>query len=222
MEKTTPKLELVTKYFPQLSKKQIEQFAALDALYQEWNTQINIISRKDIGSLYEKHVLHSLSIAAVFDFPKDTLVLDMGTGGGFPGIPLAIFFPEARFHLVDSISKKIKVVEAVVGSIGLNNVTVQQIRAEEIRNMRFDAIVTRAVAPLKTLWQWSKPILRKKKVTPLSHGHLPEGRGLLSLKGGDLKKEISESGCKTAITDISTLFKEPTFQDKYLLQILPK
>jgi 16S rRNA (guanine527-N7)-methyltransferase len=222
MEKTAPKLELITKYFPQLSKKQTEQFASLDALYREWNAQINVISRKDIDSLYEKHVLHSLSIAAVFDFPKDTIILDIGTGGGFPGIPLAIFFPEARFHLVDSIAKKIKVVEAVAGSIGLTNVTAEQIRGEEIKNMKFDAVVTRAVAPLKALWQWSKPMLKKKPLQPLIDGQLPMGRGLISLKGGDLKQEISDSGCKPAITDISTLFEEACFQDKYLLQILPK
>ena len=137
---------------------------ALEGLYKEWNEKINVISRKDIDGLYEKHVLHSLSIAAVFKFQPGTEIIDLGTGGGFPGIPLAIFFPEVKFHLVDSIAKKLKVVEAVAESIGLKNITTQHTRAEEIKNRKFDFVVSRAVAPLKDLWKWSKPLLKKSEV----------------------------------------------------------
>src|SRR5689334_23674522 len=152
LEKTKEDLELMidvlTKYFSDFTPKQIEQFSALEELYKEWNAKINVISRKDIDSLYEKHVLHSLSIAAVFDFPAGMEIIDIGTGGGFPGVPLAIFFPEVKFHLVDSINKKLKIIEAVKEAIGLPNVTTQHIRAEEIKNKKFDFAVSRAVAPL--------------------------------------------------------------------------
>ena len=168
-------MEIILKYFSDFTPKQLEQFAALEALYHDWNEKINVISRKDIGSLYEKHVLHSLAIAAVFNFTPGQQIIDIGSGGGFPGIPLAIFFPEVNFHLVDSIGKKLKIVDAVKEAIDLKNVTSQHIRAEEIKNRKFDYAVTRAVAPLKDLWHWSKPIL--KKTTP---------GGLICLKGGDL------------------------------------
>src|SRR6187551_1542279 len=129
---------LLTNYFSEFTPKQIEQFTALEKLYKEWNEKINVISRKDIDSLYEKHVLHSLSIAAVFDFPAGMDIIDIGTGGGFPGVPLAIFFPEVKFHLVDSINKKLKIIEAVKEAIGLTNVSTQHIRAEQIKNRKFD------------------------------------------------------------------------------------
>ena len=213
-------MEILLKYFSDFSEKQIRQFAALQDLYTDWNAKINVISRKDIGSLYEKHVLHSLSIAAVMDFQPETEVIDIGTGGGFPGIPLAIFFPEVRFHLTDSIGKKLKVVEAVKEATGLNNLTTQHIRAEEIRNRKFDFAVSRAVAPLKDLWQWSRPLLKGTTFT-VSHDDVQTQirSGLICLKGGDLAQEISESGVQPKIVEISSLFAEPFFAEKYLLYV---
>src|SRR5215210_6853556 len=156
-------MDVILKYFSDFTEKQLEQFKALDELYKDWNSKINVISRKDIDSLYEKHVLHSLSIAAAFPFPAGAEIIDIGTGGGFPGVPLAIFFPQVRFHLVDSIGKKLKIIEAVKEAIGLNNVTTQHTRAEEIKNRKFDFAVSRAVAPLGDLWRWSKPLLKGQK-----------------------------------------------------------
>ena len=153
-------MDIVLKYFSDFTEKQLKQFGQLEELYKDWNTKINVISRKDIDSLYEKHVLHSLSIAATFDFPAGTEVIDIGTGGGFPGVPLAIFFPQVKFHLVDSINKKLKIIEAVKEAIGLDNVTTQHSRAEEIKSRKFDFAVSRAVAPLGDLWRWSKPLLK--------------------------------------------------------------
>src|ERR671933_1074178 len=145
-------MDTLLKYFSDFSEEQLTQFRALEELYKDWNAKINVISRKDIESLYEKHVLHSLAIAAVFNFPAGAQLIDIVTGGGFPVIPLAIFFPEVQFLLVDSIGKKLKVVEDVAAAIGLKNVTTQHIRAEEIRNRKFDFVVSRAVAPLTDLW----------------------------------------------------------------------
>src|SRR5215217_5215537 len=140
-------MNILLKYFADFTLKQLGQFKALEELYKEWNARINVISRKDIDSLYEKHILHSLSIAAVFHFPAGAEIIDIGTGGGFPGVPLAIFFPEVKFHLVDSIGKKLKIIEAIKEAIGLPNVTTQHIRAEEIKGKKFDFAVSRAVAP---------------------------------------------------------------------------
>ena len=207
-------MEIILKYFSDFTVQQLEQFRSLERLYREWNNKINVISRKDINSLYEKHILHSLSIAAVFDFEPGTEIIDIGTGGGFPGIPLAIFFPEVKFHLVDSIAKKIKVVNAIVESIDLKNVTTQHIRAEEIKNRKFDFIVTRAVAPLKELWKWSKPLLRQKNQDTRKHHP-----GLICLKGGDLTEEIQQSGTYPRIIEITEIFPEEFFKEKFLLYV---
>ena len=155
--------------------------------------------------MYLKHVLHSLSIAAVFDFADGTEIIDIGTGGGFPGIPLAIYFPEVQFHLVDSIAKKLKVVEAVASSINLKNVTAQHIRAEEIKNKKFDFAVSRAVAPLKDLWKWSKPLLKKSK-PEIRNPKQTMPNGLICLKGGDLAQEIFESGLQSKANKYSRNF----------------
>ncbi|MGZ5285974.1 MAG: 16S rRNA (guanine(527)-N(7))-methyltransferase RsmG [Flavisolibacter sp.] len=209
-------MELLRKYFTDFTPRQDEQFSALDALYKDWNTKINVISRKDIDSLYEKHVLHSLSIAAVFNFPPGLEIIDIGTGGGFPGVPLAIFFPEVKFHLVDSINKKLKIIEAVKEALGLDNITTQHSRAEEIKNRKFDFAVSRAVAPLKDLLNWSSPLLKNSKFE--SNGVVYKS-GLICLKGGDLAQEISESGTRPKMVEIAGLFKEPYFEEKYLLYV---
>lgn len=213
MEKTENKLEIILQYFSEFTPTQLKQLEMLDALYREWNAGINVISRKDIDSLYEKHVLHSLSIAAWFDFAPGLEIIDIGTGGGFPGIPLAIFFPEVQFHLVDSIGKKLKVVNAVSEAINLKNVTTFHGRAEDIKSRKFDFAVSRAVAPLKDLWSWSKPLLRnERKMETFKNG-------LICLKGGDLAAEISESGLRPHIRDIHQFFNEPYFAEKYILYI---
>jgi 16S rRNA (guanine527-N7)-methyltransferase len=204
-------MDIILKYFSDFTPAQLDQLQALDGLYREWNEKINVISRKDIDSLYEKHVLHSLAIAAAVALPDNLQVLDLGTGGGFPGIPLAIFFPEVKFHLVDSIGKKIKVVQAVAEGLGLKNVTTAHSRVEDIKNRKFDLVVSRAVAPLGDLWKWSKPLLKKG----------PEGRpgGLICLKGGDLSQEFSESGCRPTLLDIYKLFQEEYFKEKYVVAV---
>ena len=212
MEKTPSKLDLIEKYFTDFTPGQKEQLNALGDLYLDWNSKINVISRKDIDHLYENHVLHSLSIAAIADFQPGTEVVDIGCGGGFPGIPLAIFFPEVKFHLVDSIAKKLKVVEAVAEGVGLTNVTTQHCRAEEIKNRKFDFAVSRAVAPLKDLWQWAGPLLKK--------GHKQEiPNGLICLKGGDLAQEIFESLLRPKMVPVYRLFAEPYFDEKFILHV---
>ncbi|MER3497142.1 MAG: 16S rRNA (guanine(527)-N(7))-methyltransferase RsmG [Chitinophagaceae bacterium] len=203
-------MEIILKYFSDFTPQQLEQFKKLSPLYKEWNEKINVISRKDIDSLYEKHVLHSLSIAAAFEFADGTEIIDIGTGGGFPGIPLAVYFPNVKFHLVDSIGKKIKVVEAIATGLGLTNISFQHTRAEEIKNRKFDFVVSRAVAPLKDLLKWAKPLLKKE----LSQSLHP---GLICLKGGDLAKEIQESNTRPHVVEISGLFAEEFFKEKYIL-----
>jgi 16S rRNA (guanine527-N7)-methyltransferase len=211
-------MQILQKYFSEFTNRQLDQFKALESLYQEWNAKINVISRKDTEGLYEKHVLHSLAIAAVFDFPPGLQVIDIGTGGGFPGIPLAIYFPEVRFHLVDSIGKKLKVVEGIAEAIGLKNISVQHTRAEEIKGRKFDFAVSRAVAPLKELWNWSRPLLKNGHYTSPGSGE-NFSSGLVCLKGGDLANEISESGTRPSMVDIHSIFGEEYFREKYLLYV---
>ena len=212
MESTPQKLGLILKYFADFSEAQVAQFAALDELYTEWNTKINVISRKDINSIYLHHILHSLSIAAIANFEAGSQVIDIGSGGGFPGVPLAIFFPQVKFHLVDSIAKKLKVVDAVIEATGIKNITTQHTRAEDIKNRKFDFAVSRAVAPLKELWKWSAPLLKKDHSKPLPNG-------LICLKGGDLTQEIFESGCKPFVWEMQNIFDEPYFAEKFLLYV---
>jgi 16S rRNA (guanine527-N7)-methyltransferase len=203
-------MEQLLKYFSDFSEEQIRQFAALKDQYAEWNEKINVISRKDMDNFYEHHVLHSLAITTQFEFKDGMNVMDLGCGGGFPGIPLAIFFPRVNFLLVDSINKKLKVASGIAEAIGLTNVTVRHTRAEDIKGEKFDAIVSRAVAPLKDLWFWSKPLLKK--------GTSPGG--LICLKGGDLANEVFESNCKPRVWEIEKMFTEPFFKDKFMLQVL--
>ena len=211
MEKTPEGLEIVLQYFADFSPAQIGQLAALGDLYRDWNAKINVISRKDIDSLYTKHILHSLAIAAAFPIKPGSETIDIGTGGGFPGIPLAIFFPDTRFHLVDSIGKKLKVVDAISEAIGLTNVSTRHIRAEEIKDRKFDLAVSRAVAPLKDLWTWSRPLLRKPAPNAPS--------GLICLKGGDLTEEIAASNTRPRIMEVYELFPREEFRQKYILQV---
>jgi 16S rRNA (guanine527-N7)-methyltransferase len=164
-------------------------------------------------------VLHSLAIAAAFDFPGGINIIDIGTGGGFPGVPLAIFFPDVQFHLVDSIGKKLKIVDAIAKEIGLNNIITQHTRAEEIKNRKFDFAVSRAVAPLKDLWRWTKPLLKavSHRIQDSSEQGILLKSGLICLKGGDLSQEISESGLRPKSIEINKLFEEDSFKEKYLL-----
>ncbi len=211
-------MKVILKYFSDFTPKQLKQFELLTDLYKEWNEKINVISRKDIDSLYERHVLHSLSIAAAFEFEPGTEIIDLGTGGGFPGIPLAIFFPEVKFHLVDSIAKKLKVAGAVASAIELKNVTTQHSRIEDIKNRKFDFVISRAVAPLKDLWKWSKPLLRHKvQDTSNKQPATSNQPALICLKGGDLAKEIQESGTRPRMIEIKQIFAEEFFKDKYIL-----
>ena len=219
MEEAARGMEIITRYFSEFTREQIRQLEALEAVYHEWNAQINVISRKDIGSLYEKHILHSLSIAAVYHFPPGSQVIDIGTGGGFPGLPLAIFFPETKFQLVDSIAKKLKVVDAVAKTLSLTNICTQHIRAEEIKGSKFDIAISRAVAPLKDLWYWARPLLRPQNIISGSTETLPNASGLICLKGGDLAAEISESGTRPIVHEIFSIFPEESFREKYILQV---
>lgn len=220
-------MEIVLKYFSEFTTEQLQQLAALEGLYKEWNEKINVISRKDIDGLYEKHVLHSLSIAAVFDFADGAEIVDLGCGGGFPGIPLAIFFPHVQFHLVDSIAKKLKVVDEVSKAIGLKNITTQHSRIEDIKNRKFDFVISRAVAPLRDLWKWSKPPLKKdegevkvkNKAKVEVEKNMEYPPGLICLKGGDLAQEIYESHTRPHIVPIKEIFAEPFFEEKYVVYV---
>jgi 16S rRNA (guanine527-N7)-methyltransferase len=202
-------MEILLKYFTGFTEAQLDRFAALQGCYAEWNQKINVISRKDMDDFYLHHVLHSLAIATQVEWGSGMQVMDLGCGGGFPGLPLAIFFPEVRFVLVDSIGKKLKVVEAVATALDIKNVEVRHTRAESIRDLKFDAVVSRAVAPLGDLWRWSRPLLRRGAT----------GGGLFCLKGGDLTREIAESGTRPSVWELQQIFREPWFQEKYLLQV---
>jgi 16S rRNA (guanine527-N7)-methyltransferase len=208
-------LDIILKYFADFTPQQIDQFSRLEALYREWNEKINVISRKDIDALYEKHVLHSLAIAVLCNFDKGAQVVDIGTGGGFPGIPLAIFFPDVDFLLVDSIGKKINVVNEVAAGVGLKNVKTLHGRVEEIKGRTFDFAVSRAVAPLGDLWKWINQLIKQGQKSD----ELPNG--LICLKGGDLKNEIFESGLKriTQAWSVNNIFPEPAFEDKYVVYV---
>ena len=201
---------IISDYF-QLTEHQEQQFAALDVLYRDWNSKINVISRKDIDNLYEHHVLHSLAIAKVLPFQPHTEILDVGTGGGFPGIPLAILFPECRFTLIDSIGKKIKVAQEVATALGLTNVECIQERAEEERR-KFDFVVSRAVMPLPDLVR-----LVQKNVSNKQRNAVPNG--LVVLKGGDLREELRPFQKRAEITEISTLFRGEWFDTKRVIYL---
>lgn len=202
---------LIYKYFDNLSEEQHEQIEKLEALYSFWNNQINVISRKDIDLLYERHVLHSLAIAKLLSFRPSTKVLDVGTGGGFPGIPLAILFPKVEFHLVDSIGKKIKVVNEVSMELGLQNVKGMHLRAEQLTD-KYDFVVTRAVTRLAAFYPWVSNKFKKQ-----SGNSFPNG--MLFLKGGDLNEEISEANLPAELYPLSDFFEEDFFQTKFIMYV---
>ena len=204
-------MDIILKYFPNLTERQREQFAALLPLYEEWNAQINVISRKDMDFFYEHHVLHSLAIAKVIQFKSMCEVLDVGTGGGFPGVPLAILFPEARFTLIDSIGKKIKVVNNVVERLELSNTKALQIRAEQLDG-EYDFVVSRAVTTLGEFVPWVK-----RKISKAQYHKIPNG--ILYLKGGDLTNELFTFRHKVQIWDISDFFTEEYFDTKKVIYL---
>ena len=199
-------MEIIQKYFPELTDTQKEQFMALYDLYTDWNSKINVISRKDITNLYEHHVLHSLGIAKVINFRPGTEIMDLGTGGGFPGIPLAIMFPDTHFHLVDSIGKKVKVATEIASAIGLKNVTTRHCRAEEEKQL-FDFVVSRAVMPLTDLLKIIRKNIRKEQNNALPNG-------LICLKGGELQNEVLPVKHQTVMYDLKDYFEEEFFETK--------
>jgi len=204
-------MDIIKKYFPELSEKQFNQFAQLKDLYIDWNSKINVISRKDIDELYERHVLHSLAIAKVIEFKPNTKILDVGTGGGFPGIPLAIMFPESNFHLVDSIGKKITVVNEISSAINLKNLKADHERAEKIKD-NYDFIVSRAVTAFPTFYNWVKTKVNKKSFNDLKNG-------ILYLKGGDLSEELKDFENKITTYSITQYFAESFFETKKVIYL---
>lgn len=203
--------DLIFSYFPNLTGNQKQQFSDLFALYRDWNEKINVVSRKDIENLYVNHVLHSLGVAKAISFKPGASILDVGTGGGFPGIPLAILFPDTKFHLVDSIGKKITVVKNVAEGIGLKNINAEQIRAEQIKG-QYDFIVSRAVTRLKEFYGWIHQKVKTKSLHELDNG-------VLCLKGGDLDEELGELKRLHQVFDLSDFFKEEYFQTKKIVHV---
>ena len=203
-------MELILKYFPNLTEDQIDKFTKLESLYQDWNLKINVVSRKDIDELYLRHVLHALAIAKVISFKNDTKLLDVGTGGGFPGVPLAILFPECSFHLVDSIAKKLKVVDEVVAGLGLTNVKTTHSRVEAI-NDTYDFIISRAVAAMPTFVHWVKGKIAKNQNHDLKNG-------ILYLKGGDLSEELKDYKT-TTIYNIKDFYTEDFYDTKKVVHL---
>ena len=203
-------MKIVEKYFQSLTETQKEQFEALDALYRHWNAQINVVSRKDIDQLYERHVLHSLGIAKLMRFKPECKVLDVGTGGGFPGIPLAILFPEATFHLVDAIGKKIKVVDAVAEALQLKNVTAAHGRAEKVKD-RYDFVVSRAVTNMPDFVKWTRNKVKRDSFHELENG-------ILYLKGGDLSDEL-KAFPRARLFELSDFFEEEFFETKKVVHL---
>ena len=204
-------MTVISKYFPHLTGLQVEQFAQLEALYNDWNTNINVISRKDIQNLYEHHVLHSLGISKVVNFKDGTTVMDLGTGGGFPGIPLAILFPNVQFHLVDSVGKKIKVANEVATAIGLKNVKFSHCRAEDIKE-QYDFVVTRAVMPMVDLVKVARKNIKREQ-----HNAVPNG--IIALKGGELNSEIASMKNISTVWELSDFFEEEYFKTKKVVHV---
>ena len=204
-------MDIILKYYHKLTELQKEQFAKLGILYPEWNEKINVISRKDIDNLYEKHILHSLGISQFHSFAPGTSVLDFGTGGGFPGIPLAILFPDVKFHLVDRIAKKIRVAQDISMQIGLNNVTLQQGDIKEVKG-KYDFVVSRAVMDLAEMVPLVRKLISHKCINAIANG-------IICLKGGDLSKEIAKFSKEVTICDLSTYFNEEFFKTKQIVYL---
>jgi 16S rRNA (guanine527-N7)-methyltransferase len=204
-------MELILKYFPDLTAVQRDKFSRLEALYQDWNSKVNVISRQDIDTLYERHVLHSLGIVKVIQFKAGTSVLDVGTGGGFPGIPLAIMFPETQFHLVDSIGKKIRVVQEIAVALELTNVKAEQVRAEKLEET-YEFVVSRAVTRMTPFVGWVRNNISRNSFHTLRNG-------ILYLKGGDLTEELSELKIKSRVYELSEIFEEEFFETKKVVYV---
>jgi 16S rRNA (guanine527-N7)-methyltransferase len=204
-------MELILKYFPDLTAVQRDKFSRLEALYQDWNSKVNVISRQDIDTLYERHVLHSLGIVKVIQFKAGTSVLDVGTGGGFPGIPLAIMFPETQFHLVDSIGKKIRVVQEIAVALELTNVKAEQVRAEKLEET-YEFVVSRAVTRMTPFVGWVRNNISRNSFHTLRNG-------ILYLKGGDLTEELSELKIKSRVYELSEFFEEEFFETKKVVYV---